>query len=913
MIEQGLFKNHFVGRDGFIWWIGQVVGENAWKSNIKGFPVDNNEEMPGFAERYKVRIMGYHSCATVELGDEELPWATVMYPVTAGGGGRGSSQNANITQGTFVFGFFIDGDQAQQPVIMGCLGWNAYQKISGEIPQDCGFIPFTGYTEKDLIPPNRILSSDAEQEELEQSGDSSPSKNQVDENASANSSKNISDVEMKADGQVKEALEIPSDCRKIPTAKMQQDIKNDLSRIKKIKRAQTEYPFTIAFNKPDFDGQIENVKKALGEKLSSALKQPMNELEKNTIELVNDKVKDKIFDIFPNKRQQLKEEVEAINDAIACQFRSLADGLEGMLDKFLSDALDKIVNVPPCFIDNMLGNMLGQLAQGIENSLNDILGGLNSLLPSGSGISIPGGEVMGMIQDVLSFLDCEQDPACSDITEWSLWDGPSSTPSMSPSNFSNIAGVFSDIFPSLPIPDLDLSSLPFGGILAAAPGGSPCDTGPKKCGPPYVHFWGGKGSGAEGNLIVSKLGEIMGYDPKSFGINYDEDTQATVIDDCGIGVGGVVEPILGDYTDDNGDVQTGVIDINVIQPGIDYLGQPDGSTGGDGEVWAKPDDTSIKHSDGVYEIPKPPGNVVVVVPGDEVLLPPGTVVETEPLTSTEIQESLPATPSVPDGAIIGIPVPDEEPLDASEPPKDETGELINTNGGEIINGGKPFICQNAGKFTTPTLPLAQPKGEYPITSSGAYPAILYLCDIIIDSMGINYQQGDEVVIEPNSGAKVEPLFNEVGQLISAKVTEPGVGFTEMPDIYIKSKTGINANLLPKFCVDRISADEVKEYIAGQYELVSVVDCVGVVPFPTPPPEEPVPLDTRRAYSKEAFEYAGGDFDGPSTRDLGTAIFTQVNDFTVEVTNKATGETSFLTNKDGINVKDIRMEDGVVVY
>ena len=92
MLDQGLFKNHFVGRDGFIWWIGQIADENTWKANIPGFPAPTNEstegESIGFGERYKVRIMGYHTAAPSELTDEELPWATVMYPITAGGGGR---------------------------------------------------------------------------------------------------------------------------------------------------------------------------------------------------------------------------------------------------------------------------------------------------------------------------------------------------------------------------------------------------------------------------------------------------------------------------------------------------------------------------------------------------------------------------------------------------------------------------------------------------------------------------------------------------------------------------------------------------------------------------------------------------------------------------------------------------------
>jgi len=67
MMDQGMFQKHFMGRDGFIWWIGQVADENTWKSNITGFPVKSNKDEPGFGERYKVRILGYHTAVPSEL------------------------------------------------------------------------------------------------------------------------------------------------------------------------------------------------------------------------------------------------------------------------------------------------------------------------------------------------------------------------------------------------------------------------------------------------------------------------------------------------------------------------------------------------------------------------------------------------------------------------------------------------------------------------------------------------------------------------------------------------------------------------------------------------------------------------------------------------------------------------------
>jgi hypothetical protein len=81
MIEQGLFKRYFVGRDGFIWWIGQVAPESSWKDNKPGVPVGSNEEIKGFGERYRVRIMGYHTANIDEIPDEGWWWWAFRFSV----------------------------------------------------------------------------------------------------------------------------------------------------------------------------------------------------------------------------------------------------------------------------------------------------------------------------------------------------------------------------------------------------------------------------------------------------------------------------------------------------------------------------------------------------------------------------------------------------------------------------------------------------------------------------------------------------------------------------------------------------------------------------------------------------------------------------------------------------------------
>jgi hypothetical protein len=97
-------NNYFMGQDGFNWFIG-VVEDRA---------------DPEKAGRVRVRCVGYHSAKTEDIPTEDLPWASVMMPVTAGANsGIGFSPHF-LLEGTWVVGFFRD-PAKQEPVIMGAL------------------------------------------------------------------------------------------------------------------------------------------------------------------------------------------------------------------------------------------------------------------------------------------------------------------------------------------------------------------------------------------------------------------------------------------------------------------------------------------------------------------------------------------------------------------------------------------------------------------------------------------------------------------------------------------------------------------------------------------------------------------------------------------------------------------------
>ena len=72
-----------------LWWIGQIADDSTWRDNQLPGKFKDAETIPGWGYRYKVRIMGVHDHGpkdTDPVPEDQLPWANIMYPVTAGGG-----------------------------------------------------------------------------------------------------------------------------------------------------------------------------------------------------------------------------------------------------------------------------------------------------------------------------------------------------------------------------------------------------------------------------------------------------------------------------------------------------------------------------------------------------------------------------------------------------------------------------------------------------------------------------------------------------------------------------------------------------------------------------------------------------------------------------------------------------------
>ena len=72
---------------------------------------------PENLNRVKVRCFGFYDDS---IAINDLPWATVMMPVTSASI-QGNGGNHHLEVGSWVVGFFRDGPSAQDPMVMGSI------------------------------------------------------------------------------------------------------------------------------------------------------------------------------------------------------------------------------------------------------------------------------------------------------------------------------------------------------------------------------------------------------------------------------------------------------------------------------------------------------------------------------------------------------------------------------------------------------------------------------------------------------------------------------------------------------------------------------------------------------------------------------------------------------------------------
>ena len=604
MIEESLLKTNFIGRDGFRWWIGQVP------PNETDFVDQSNGG--GWGNRVKVRILGYHPYSEIDLPNKDLPWAIVMLGATDGSGAGNKGVSMKIAPGDTVLGFFLDGDNAQQPVVMGVLGRTS-QVPAADFASP--FVPFTGYTDNikndgAFMPTSQsnefgnagsqkhvrsVSQETAEKIEAQTNPEGDPAKKEI------SSAKNL----------IGQKVKIATDDSDSAISQIKIEVENFVSTVKNITDNVSN---AVAGAKQYLNGAIDSVTAGI-QKGASRIIGDMTTNLSNALEPVLNKGLEGLYqtqyaitlaatgnptiaDIVGTITQALMiKPVKELSDAIPCIANKVLNGMGDIIKGILQNVADNVKNFVSCIGDQVIGGLMNVITNQVSKFLEpfmaaftavdifDILGGFTPL----GFLS----ETADAILSVGKRLGCEEIAPEQDLAGdvWTIGKGlgeKSGIPVDEILETANIAQGLADLAINT-VQDIAADTGSLGYFDFANPSvGDPsftsalgkCYAGPPElggCGGTKVKIFGGgiKGIGGVANAIVQVAeggrgvtGSLLGVDLVNGGGGYTFPPFVEIVDECKRGYGATARAII-DYDEDSETYQQ-ITDIVLVTNGENY-------------------------------------------------------------------------------------------------------------------------------------------------------------------------------------------------------------------------------------------------------------------------------------------------------------------------------------------------------
>ena len=472
MLEESIIKSNYVGRDGFRWWIGQIAPEKCQGDQI-------NQTGDAWGNRIKVRIMGYHPQDPIELPDDELPWAQILLPSTAGSGGAGVFHSTRLSPGDSVFGFFLDGDDAQLPVILGIFGRPASPAPLGPYTQP--FKPYTGYTSENP-PSTYFLNREVGSQE---GAKSTPLPLDIPEDIAkkvnikklntllSKFGEEIGELKFEQE-KIKSAFTCIGSIADVPDANISTmqlcstQIKTEMQNAAKDLKILTESIDKEALKSQigavfggvdteefkakakEIKGIVEikikerkaNMKKQITLLGGGIAKDVFSNVQNKLAETTNQGLK-KVYDVefakeFAKTKSRAKAKIKGIaeqasfipnlksfNEGVPCILQNILGGLGDAVDGIIDQLFDNVSNFTECIMDQAIAGITNQIIGGIVKGIAPLLGGLSGLLPGG-GLDI-GGFLRGKaenLQAIASMFECQDSPKLDGITKLTIGGGP---------------------------------------------------------------------------------------------------------------------------------------------------------------------------------------------------------------------------------------------------------------------------------------------------------------------------------------------------------------------------------------------------------------------------------------------------------------------------------------------------------
>ena len=558
MIEDSLLKTNFIGKDGFNWWIGQVAPIEAQEEQVNG---------EGWGNRFRVRILGYHPVSKSQLPDTDLPWAIAMLSNSDGTGGAGKGRTVRLSPSDVVIGFFIDGDNAQVPIIIGALGRTSDVAIgaAGE-----GFEPFSAYT-------NRVPEADG------------VTAYKIEDNENNKKSGKTGYVRRKLDGT---GEKINGEEEEVILAKSFSDnLTDDIANT-------CDDGFLNGVNTTintlfgglssglDLFSEVASATKKLENLSTGVVNNSMNKLYKNMLPKLSTGLDAKYNEAYNVVLAATRSSSAADLAGIAAQkaFVSPIKNLQSDLDclpgkiqaglgktirGLLEKTISEVATIGPCISEQITGGLLNTINDQIASNLSGALGGVSALLPGAFKVEDFLTSTASAFTSIGGFFDCNQDKSkcTSKVNLYNFGTGASPSPDLLQTYNKAIQAVN------------EIS----GGADALQ---NPQCGVPDFCSGPKVTFFGGDGFGAFGTAIlgefvqntdglsevtadVSRTASIIGIEITDPGDGYfNSPPLISIQDSCGRGYGAVARANI-DY-DPNSPTYGKVQNVDVISIGENY-------------------------------------------------------------------------------------------------------------------------------------------------------------------------------------------------------------------------------------------------------------------------------------------------------------------------------------------------------
>ena len=615
------FKTNFIGKDGFVWWIGQIAPEDVWLENFG----KNTEDTAKWGQRYKVRIMGYHPYSTAELDDKDLPWAQVLQP-PGNSGSQNTLETIRFAQGDIVVGFFLDGHNAQVPMIMGTFAntpeWSKLKDEwakSGAPPTPFGV--FGGYG-KAMPQENYAVNFGNGNDNTDKSGETPL-------NVSQEQAKNI----LSADGgPIKTLTGISGKqlvlCNKGPVAGIKQDVEDMVGKAMAFK---AKLDAGNEFYRDKIKGLVSSYTKSIVDKSGSLVSgmvddtfQRLAPISNSGLKNLYSDVKTKVFAATKSStiahiagvaaQTSMVAPLNVANSLIGCLANNIIADLGESTEGILNSVIDNVFNVTDCVSDQVVGAITNNIIGKVGAGMSGALGGLDKILGyfgESGGFNVENliRQSTSSIAGAVGLRGCNAPiPRENGPCKYRIGYGPVSSNDADLTNIlgnANAAAALSNAarltgFPLDGIQDiagaLDIfnSDMKNPGYKSSI---SDCYSGlPTLCEPPKIRIFGGGGDGGEaiplfGNILQGvryRTGGIIDIKLTNPGNNYLFPPFVEVVDNCKQGFGATARATVKDgkissiYIVTEGEnypvadqPELAIIDVNIIDPGQNYL---DGDT-----------------------------------------------------------------------------------------------------------------------------------------------------------------------------------------------------------------------------------------------------------------------------------------------------------------------------------------------